>query len=78
MQLHTHKIHNQLLHISIYQKYLKINHSKYKEKKPRATQFTWLSKAKNKKRRPSYTENTQSTASEKSRVFDNITNIKDY
>ena len=33
MHLHTHKIHNQLQHISIYQKYLKINHSKYKKKK---------------------------------------------
>ena len=74
MHLHTHKIHNQLLHISIYQKYLKINHSKYKLKKTQATQFTWLLIAKNKKRRPSRTENTQSSASEKSRVFDNIKN----
>ena len=74
MQLHTHKIHNQLLHISIYQKII-LSMSK---KKTRATHFTWLLKAKNKKRRPSYTENTQSTASEESRVFDNITNIKNY
>ena len=71
MQLHTHKIHNQLQHISIYQKYLMINH---KRKKTQVTQFTWLLIAKNKKRRPSRTENTQSSASEKSRVFDNIKN----
>ena len=34
-----------------------------------ATHLTWLLKAKNKNRRPLYTQDTQSIASEKSKVF---------